>query len=122
MLPAFRVDLLRQLHRALHIGEPHRHLLAPALEGGLRTEDQVGQVPGDVIERRPLPVDTRSYWWALQDSNLGPEEKELTISSAYKVVEVADDKPATSAQAAQFGVNERMAPHCQSRISRKGDP
>jgi hypothetical protein len=59
---------------------------------------------------------TGRKWWALQDSNLGGQEEELTISSTYNVVEVTGDKPATSAQAAQFAVNERMAPHSQSLI------
>jgi hypothetical protein len=48
-VPLLGVDLLRQLHRAFHIGEEHRHLLALALQGGLALEDLVGQVLGGVV-------------------------------------------------------------------------
>ena len=34
--PLLGVELLGQLHRALHVGEEHGHLLALAFEGGLR--------------------------------------------------------------------------------------
>ena len=43
-VPLLGVELVRQLHRALHVGEQHRHLLALALQGGLRLEDLVGEV------------------------------------------------------------------------------
>ena len=43
-VPLLGIELLRQLHRALHVGEEHGHLLALALQGGLRLEDLVGQV------------------------------------------------------------------------------
>ena len=42
--PLFRVHLFRHLHRALDVGEQHRHLLAFAFEGGTRGQDLVGQV------------------------------------------------------------------------------
>ena len=43
-VPFFRINLLRQLHRALHVGEQHGDLLALAFEAdGLRS---VGQVFG----------------------------------------------------------------------------
>ena len=35
-VPLFRVELLGELHRALHVGEEHGHLLALAFEGGAR--------------------------------------------------------------------------------------
>ena len=44
--PRLRVELLGQLHRALHVGEEHGDLLALAFEGGLRIEDLVGEVFG----------------------------------------------------------------------------
>ena len=34
--PLLRIELLGQLHRALHVGEQHGDLLALAFEGGLR--------------------------------------------------------------------------------------
>jgi hypothetical protein len=37
-----------QLHRALEVGEEHRHLLALALESGLGGEDLLGEVLGGV--------------------------------------------------------------------------
>ena len=43
-VPLLGVDLLGQLHRALHVGEEDGHLLALALQGGLRLEDLVGEV------------------------------------------------------------------------------
>src|SRR5205823_9080699 len=42
--PLLGVDLLRQLHRALHVGEEDGHLLALALEGGAGSEDLLGEV------------------------------------------------------------------------------
>ena len=45
-----------QLHRALQVGEEHRHLLALALEGGLRGEDPFGQVFGCIG-----PLATRTW-------------------------------------------------------------
>ena len=43
-VPLFRIELLGQLHRALHVGEQHGHLLALALERGLGLQDLVGEV------------------------------------------------------------------------------
>src|SRR5262245_25975922 len=40
--------LREQFHGALEVGEQHRQLLALAFEGGLRSQDTVGQVPGCV--------------------------------------------------------------------------
>ena len=37
-----------QLHRALEVGEEHGHLLALALQRGLRGEDLLGEVLGRV--------------------------------------------------------------------------
>ncbi len=48
-VPLLGVDLLGQLHRALDVGEEHRHLLALALQGGLGLEDLVGQVLRGVV-------------------------------------------------------------------------
>src|SRR2546428_97725 len=49
--PHFGVELLGQVHRALHVGEEDRHLLALALEGGARGEDLLGKVLGGVRAR-----------------------------------------------------------------------
>ena len=46
--PRFRVELLRQLHRAFHVGEQHGDLLALAFEGGLGLQDLLGEVFGRV--------------------------------------------------------------------------
>jgi hypothetical protein len=46
--PLFRVELLGQLHRALHIGEQDRDLLAFAFQRGARGQDLVGEVFGSV--------------------------------------------------------------------------
>jgi hypothetical protein len=40
----FRIELLRQLHRALDVGEEYRDLLAFTFERGARGQDLVGQV------------------------------------------------------------------------------
>ena len=48
-VPVLGIELLGQLGRPLHVREEHRHLLALALEGGLRLKDLVGQVLGGVV-------------------------------------------------------------------------
>src|SRR5256712_3092447 len=45
-----------ELHRALHISEQHRDLLALALESGLRREDALSEVLGRVGIGRPEPL------------------------------------------------------------------
>jgi hypothetical protein len=47
-VPLLGIDLLSQLHRALHVGKEDGDLLALALERGLRLEDLVGEVLGGV--------------------------------------------------------------------------
>src|SRR5262249_36770340 len=42
------IELLRQRHRALHVGEQHRHLLALPFERRPRLQDFVGQMFGSV--------------------------------------------------------------------------
>src|SRR5262249_23154739 len=49
--PRFRVHLLGELHRALHVGEQNGDLLAFALERGLRLQDLLGEVLGRVGAR-----------------------------------------------------------------------
>ena len=44
----FRIAVRQELQRALEIGEEDGHLLALALEGALRGEDALGEVPGRV--------------------------------------------------------------------------
>ena len=43
-MPVFGVDRLGELHRALHVGEEHRHLLALAFERAARGEDLLDQM------------------------------------------------------------------------------
>ena len=43
-VPLLGVELLGELHRALHVGEQHRHLLALAFERGVRRENLVGEM------------------------------------------------------------------------------
>jgi hypothetical protein len=43
-MPLFWIELLGEVHRALHVGEQHGHLLALAFQGGLRGEDLLGEV------------------------------------------------------------------------------
>ncbi len=43
-IPLFWIDLLAELHRPLHVGEQHRHLLALALESAAGGEDLLGEV------------------------------------------------------------------------------
>src|SRR5262245_47004516 len=43
--PALGIELLGQLHRALHIGEEDGHLLPLALESGTGGEDLLGEMP-----------------------------------------------------------------------------
>ena len=47
-MPGFGVDALGELHRTLHVGEEDRHLLALALEGGLRGKNLLGEVLGRI--------------------------------------------------------------------------
>jgi hypothetical protein len=42
--PVLGVDRLREIHRPLHIGEEHGHVLALAFEGAAATEDLLGKV------------------------------------------------------------------------------
>src|SRR5208282_976813 len=53
--PRFRVELLRQLHRALHIGEQYGDLLALAFEGGFGLQNLVGEVFGRVSAYLDIP-------------------------------------------------------------------
>src|SRR5262245_25062312 len=53
-VPSLGIDLLGEFHRALHVGEEDRHLLALALEGGLR-----GENPLDEVARRVRTEVTR---------------------------------------------------------------
>jgi hypothetical protein len=52
--PLLRVELLGQLHRSFHVREEHRHLLALALERGLRLQDLVGEMLRGVVAGRAL--------------------------------------------------------------------
>ena len=54
-VPLFGIELLRQLHRALHVGEEHRHLLALAFERVACAEDLLGEVSRGVRARIGLP-------------------------------------------------------------------
>jgi hypothetical protein len=47
-VPFFRVELLGEIHRALHVGEEDRHLLALAFEGTARGQDLLGEVTGSI--------------------------------------------------------------------------
>ena len=49
--PLLGVASLGELHRAHHVGEQHRHLLALALQGALAGADLLGEVLGDVEAR-----------------------------------------------------------------------
>jgi hypothetical protein len=44
LVPFLRIYLLGEIHRALHVGEKHRDLLALALDSGARREDLLGEV------------------------------------------------------------------------------
>src|SRR5437870_11286843 len=50
----FRIGLLGEVHRSLHVGEEDRHLLAFAFEGGARGEDLLGEMPRRVGRGGPL--------------------------------------------------------------------
>ena len=54
--PRFGIELFRQLHRSLHVGEEHGHLLALAFEGGLRLPDLLGEVLGGLGSGAALHV------------------------------------------------------------------
>jgi hypothetical protein len=43
-VPILGVDLLGEVHRALHVGKEHRYLLALALEGASRGQDLLGEM------------------------------------------------------------------------------
>ncbi len=53
-VPLLGIELIRQLHRSLHVGEQDCDLLALAFERALRPQDLVGQVLGRVAARDPL--------------------------------------------------------------------
>ena len=78
-VPLLRIDLLREVHRAFHIGEQDRDLLTLTLEGGLRPEDLVGEVLGGVAARVALCRDCRG--WRCLGAKLGSAltAKSLTI-------------------------------------------
>ena len=48
-VPLLGIQLLRQLRRALYVGEKHSHLLALAFERRLALQNLVREVPGRVI-------------------------------------------------------------------------
>src|SRR5262245_36031084 len=50
-VPFLRIELLRQIHRALHVGKEHRDLLAFAFEGASRCEDLLSEVLRGVAAR-----------------------------------------------------------------------
>jgi hypothetical protein len=50
-IPLFWIDLLAELHRALHVSEEHRHLLPLAFEGAARREDPLGEMARCVSAR-----------------------------------------------------------------------
>src|SRR5262249_36278775 len=50
-VPVLGIDLLGELHRALHVGEEHGHLLALTLERAAGAEDLLGEVPRGVGSR-----------------------------------------------------------------------
>jgi hypothetical protein len=43
-VPVFGIDRLREIHRALHVGEEHGHLLALAFKSAAGGEDLLGEV------------------------------------------------------------------------------
>ena len=53
-VPLLRIELLRQLHRALHVGEEDGDLLALPFEGGLGLEDFFGEMLGGIRARVAL--------------------------------------------------------------------
>src|SRR5881409_359324 len=52
-VPLLGVELLGEVHRALHVGEENRHLLALAFEGGAGAQNLLGEVSGRVVARGP---------------------------------------------------------------------
>ena len=59
-VPLLWIDPFGKLHRALHVGEEHRHLLALALQRGLAPQDLVCEVLGRVVAGGA--VGRRSSW------------------------------------------------------------
>jgi hypothetical protein len=53
-VPLLGIELLGELHGALHVRKQDGHLLAFAFEGGLRLEDLLGEVLGRVVARSAL--------------------------------------------------------------------
>ena len=51
-VPLFRVDLLGERQRALHVGEQHRDRLALALQRRAFGQDAVGEMARRVVARR----------------------------------------------------------------------
>ena len=52
-VPLLRVDLLRDVHRPLHVGKEHRYLLALSFQHVALVKDALGEVTGRVVTRRP---------------------------------------------------------------------
>ena len=46
LVPLFGIELLGQIHRPLHVGEEHGHLLPLAFESAAGGEDLLGEVRG----------------------------------------------------------------------------
>ncbi len=53
-VPLFGIELRGELHRALHVGEHHRHLLALSLERRLALQDLLREMPRRIVGGRSL--------------------------------------------------------------------
>ena len=80
-VPFLRIDALLQLHRALDVGEQHRHLLAFALEGRLRLEDLVGEVPGGVVARGALVC--RRWGWRRRCRRCSRPDQDVPVPARH---------------------------------------
>src|SRR5262245_21400241 len=96
-VPFLGVDLLGQLHRALHVGEEHGHLLALAFERAAGAEDLLGKVLRGVSGGRSLGESRR----LVQRSAAAPAELLAPLDGrAARSAGGAEAAPALRAEAA----------------------
>src|SRR5262249_7185702 len=100
-VPFLGVEALRELHRPLHVGEQHRHLLALTLEHAAGAEDLLAEVLRGVRGGRPLGESRR----LVQRSAAAPAELLAELGGrAARGTLAAEAAPALRAKAAVSAV------------------
>ena len=103
VVPVFRVDRLREIHRALHVGKEYRHLLPLAFEGGARGQDLLGKVLWGVGARL-------RWWWRVR-----------VLSDALSAVP-ADCSPGSFSALQEAQTNVSLAPQSAQNLGPLDSP